>query len=317
MNNKLQIISVLLIFVLLIAVSALGQELKNDTPSNSMAESPLAGEYLGQEPPGLSAKQFAPDIISAEGIQHCHPSFSPDGKEVYWMTIQPGSPPKIYFMQETDGKWTAPEVVSLAGEYSIISPVFSHDGRRLYFSSGMPGGYGKRDIWYVERDSPGWSEPINLGSPPNSEQDELQPSVTNDGTLYFISVMDNVQWNKGIYCSRFIDGDYATPEPLSQTINTQYADSYPCISPDESFLLFGSGRPDGLGGETNIYISFRDSLGNWSNPQNLGSEINNGYTVSFPYITIDGKYLFFNRFIESGTDAFFWIDSKILSQFKP
>jgi hypothetical protein len=220
------------------------------------------------------------------------------------------------FMEEKNGRWTPPQCAPFSGEYSDLAPFLTVDGKRLYFASNRPGGFGKGDIWYVERTDTGWSAAVNIGSPPNSPETETQPTLTADGTLYFVCSMDSVKWNRGIYRSRMIDGKYAEPEALASSINTEHADIYPFIAPDESYLLFGSGRPGHFSTETDLYISFRSDDGSWIEPVNMGQAINNGSSVSFGCTTSDGKYIFFNRFNE-GTDVFYWIDSKIIDRYRP
>ena len=276
----------------------------------------LFGPYLGQTPPELESQRFAEGIIPIENIEHCFPTFSPDGREAYWMTMKRGEKPRIMFMQEEDGTWTPPKVASFSGEYSDQAPVFSPDGHRLYFVSNRPGGFGKADIWYVEQLDTLWSEPINLGSPPNSPESETQPSLTTDGTIYFVSQMDGVEWGRGIYRSRLVNDRYTPREALSKVINTEHADAYPFISPDESYLLFGSSRPGGRSAETDLYVSFLSEDGSFSEPRPFGETINNGSTVSFATVTAQGEYLFFNRFIESGTDAFFWVSGDIIDSLR-
>ncbi|MCP4581031.1 MAG: hypothetical protein GY839_05395 [candidate division Zixibacteria bacterium] len=309
-----------LLIVMLLPIVGLTQELIEDPYEGSVDSAEISyiisGRYVGQEPPTTEPELFAPDIISVEGIQHCFPAFSPDAKEVYWTTITEGIRPKIMFMEEIGGQWTSPEVAPFSGEYGDFAPVFSRDGQRLYFASSRPDGYGKKDIWYVEKSMFGWGQPENLGSPPNSAENETQPSLTEDGTLYFVRTLKGVEWNRGIFRSRNVNGIYLKPRRLNKIINTKHADIYPYIAPDESYLMFGSNRPGSKSKETDIYISFRKDDGSWTKPQNIGEAVNDGYSVSFPYITIDGKYLFFNRFNESKTDAFYWVDSEIIEQFE-
>ena len=106
-------------------------------------------------------------------------------------------------------------------------------------------------------------------------------------------------------------------EALGKNINTEHADAYPFIAPDESYLLFASSRPGAISKETDICISFRNDDDSWSEPQFLSEKVNNGFTTAFPYVTSDGKYLFFLRFNERGTDAFYWVDARILEEMKP
>jgi hypothetical protein len=139
--------------------------------------------------------------------------------------------------------------------------------------------------------------------------------------MYFVARHEGVQWNIGIFRSRLVDGLYQEPEALSEVINGESADLYPFIAPDESYLLFGSSRPGARSVETDLYISFRDEDDTWSEPVQMGETINNGMTVSFACVTHDGKYLVFNRFAgateEDSDDKFFWVDARILDQYRP
>lgn len=298
------------------------------TAESDSKRSPIAGPYLGQSPPGTEPQLLGPDLIPTDGIQHCFPAFSPDGLEVYWMQIvfedeRPRG--EIRFMKQDGDRWTPPWVAPFSGEFSDHAPVFSSDGRRLYFSSSRPdGGDGRSNLWYVERSDSRWSEPKPLGSPPNSELGATQPSFTLDGTVYFVGKYEGTQWNKAVYCSRFVDGVYQEPEVIDEPIRTLHADIYPFIAPDESYLIFGSTRPGGNSVETDLYISFRDSSGAWGNPVHMSESINNGRSVSFPFVTHDGNYLLFNRFDDAaspedttGTDRFFWIDARIIEAHRP
>jgi hypothetical protein len=66
-----------------------------------------------------------------------------------------------------------------------------HDGREIFFNSNRPGSIANSlDLWVATRDSvfDAWSEPINLGSPVNSELVDVQPYISSDGeTLFFAS----------------------------------------------------------------------------------------------------------------------------------
>jgi len=290
--------------------------LAQEKPADSSTFPVLQGPYLGQKPPGLEPVLLAPGILPTDGIQHCFPAFSLDGREVYWMNAPEPRKRVVMHMKEENGQWTPPHVAPFSGEYFDQNPCFAPDGKRLYFSSNRPGGHGRMDIWYIEQTDSGWSEPINPGAPPNSEYSETQVSITADGTLYFAGSMDSVKWKRGIYRSRLVDGKYTEREALGELINTEHADVYPFIAPDESYLLFGSSRPGAKSVETDLYISYRGDDGAWSELRQLGEAINNGFTVSFACVTHDGKYLLLNRFDESKTDVFFWVDSEILDQNK-
>jgi len=67
-------------------------------------------------------------------------------------------------------------------------PALTPDGRTLYFASDRPGGLGGTDIYVSRRTAAGWSEPVNLGEPVNTPEDDLAPTIAPDlKTLFFSS----------------------------------------------------------------------------------------------------------------------------------
>ena len=71
--------------------------------------------------------------------------------------------------------------------FSCLHPALSADGKRLFFASDKPGGFGGMDIYFVERTSRGWSAPINLGPEINTPKNEVFPFSHESGTLFFAS----------------------------------------------------------------------------------------------------------------------------------
>ncbi len=274
--------------------------------------------YIGLESPGLIPELFAKEIIPVEDVQHCFPAFSPDGHEVYWMQYNMKLRSSVLmYMEYRNNSWSKPDTARFSVGFTDTAPVFSADGSRLFFVSRRPGGLGASDIWYIEKTGKGWSEPVNAGSQVNTELRESQPTFTRDGTMYFVRWTEGYEYGWVIYRSRLVDREYSEPEMLPAVINRKTIDYSPYISPDESYLIFASGREGRKSKETDLYISFRDRNDKWSEPVNMGDDINNGYTVTFPFVTYDGKYLFFNRFNDSGTDAFYWVDASIIDFFRP
>jgi hypothetical protein len=144
----------------------------------------------------------------------------------------------------------------------------------------------------MERMDNGWSEPANLGPPVNSESPEFFPSLTLDGTLYFTRRGDDR--SETIYRSRFVDGAYAEPEELGAEVNSGQTQFNAFIAPDESYLVVCVwGREDSLGG-VDYYVVFRSPEDRWSEPINLGAEINMAEGAEWsPYVSPDGQYFFF------------------------
>ena len=75
-----------------------------------------------------------------------------------------------------------------SNEYNVAFPAISPDGKKLYFSSDMPGGFGSSDIYVVDiKDDNKYSKPKNLGSKLNTKGRDNYPFVSNDNILYFSS----------------------------------------------------------------------------------------------------------------------------------
>ncbi|MFC2118803.1 ankyrin repeat domain-containing protein [Bacteroidota bacterium] len=255
--------------------------------------------YFGMDKPGLYRTLFAPGILSTSGLEHGTPSFSPDGNEVYWNIHD--KVPYTYYMKRENGRWTFPELAPIFNKYHACQPKFSWDGKRIYFNSDMsidPDKIKDSDIYYIERNTNGWSEPINPGVNVNSEKDEKYASVSADGTLYFMIDYD-------LYRSEYKNKKYQPREKLEYGISTEYMEMQPTISKDQSYLIFPSARPGGKN-RINVYISFHNKDGSWSTPKSMG-EVGDGI---FTGLSPDEKYLFF-----CGGDIS-WVNSEVVDKIK-
>ena len=138
-------------------------------------------------------------------------------------------------------------------EYTIKSPELSKDGKRLYFVSDMPNGYGNSDIYVVDINNDGtYSEPRNLGPKINSPDVEEFPHIDENNTLYFSSYGHNSKGGFDIFRSKFKDGAYQKVEQLPEPINTKYDDFAFVINTSSNTGYFTSTRKGGLG-DADIY----------------------------------------------------------------
>jgi Tol biopolymer transport system component len=107
---------------------------------------------------------------------------------------------------------------------------------------------------------------------------------------------------------------------LPSPVNTSGYEDGPFISTDESYIIFESDRPGGVGESIDLYISFKSENGEWSNAINMGPTINSNHTERFARVSPDGKFLFFgsNRRRINGQPNFdiYWIDAAIISRLK-
>jgi Tol biopolymer transport system component len=249
--------------------------------------------YLGQIPPDDVPTLFAPGIVSVSGRNEATITFSPDGTScLFHIEAYPDS--YTLFTEYTNGQWTEPTRAWFSETRPAGEPSFSPDGNKIYFASGETRkSHGGWDLWYVERNGNGWSEPVNLGSPVNSPGDEFHPSIVGDGSLYFTDANGNInrcQWAEGKFEARVV-----LPEPINlkdKSNGVSWGDAW--VASDESVMIFKSNRKGGYGSYDN-YISHRNADGTWSDPENLGAKINSKGRETAGDMSPDGKYLFFGR----------------------
>ncbi|MFO7445942.1 MAG: hypothetical protein R6W90_06215 [Ignavibacteriaceae bacterium] len=274
-------------------------------------------KYLGQTPPDNTPVVFARGIISTEYQNHGVPAFSPDGKEVFWQINKQDDQNNwiisVMTMQRIEGNWTEPEVTPYGS-----GPVFSPDGKRLYFGSTEEG----KNPYYADKQDDGWSEPkeIDLISRFPELKFAYNLSVTSSGTLYFLGYTPEPGlWNNyGIYRSIFINGQYTKPELLPENINVRgdILNWTPFIAPDESYLIYSSMRVKPVDEYGDLYISFRKADGRWTERINLGESINTKTNERFPAVSPDGKYLFFTRWTPDYDEDVFWVSAEIIDSIK-
>lgn len=96
-----------------------------------------------------------------------------------------------------------------------------------------------------------------------------------------------------LYKSDYLKGDFQDPIKLSDTLNTRRYESEVFISPDENMIINCSDKKEGFG-KGDLYISFKNKDGHWDTPSNLGSCINTEENEICPFVSSDGKYLFYS-----------------------
>jgi outer membrane protein OmpA-like peptidoglycan-associated protein/tetratricopeptide (TPR) repeat protein len=133
--------------------------------------------------------------------------------------------------------------------YSSGHPALSKDGKKLIFSSDMPGGYGESDLYLTEMVDGKWSQPLNLGAVINTFGSEVFPFWFNDTTLYFSSDGHVSYGGLDIFESVWKDGKWSAPENLMQPINSSYDDFGLVFREDRKEGFFSSNRPGGKGAD--------------------------------------------------------------------
>ncbi|MDD3126630.1 MAG: hypothetical protein PHC32_02640 [Candidatus Izemoplasmatales bacterium] len=251
-------------------------------------------DYLDQIQPFNQAIRFEPDgyLANSTWFWHGSPVFSPDGKAMYWSKFNISqSQVEIWYTQKEDGIWSAGKKLIIDGiEGSTNSPVFVPGDDGLYLLN-----FDGTDfiIYFVTQSSSGWEVPeaINLNIP-SGKLLGWNFSIANNKNIYFsLWSLDGSEWSK-IYRCIYTDGIYQTPEEIA-ILNTEPSGSGgPIISPDESFIIFDSIRNSGYG-QHDLYISFQTTNGEFSEPINLGAQVNTSGEDASANISADGIYLFF------------------------
>jgi|WetSurMetagenome_2_1015567.scaffolds.fasta_scaffold00930_9 tetratricopeptide (TPR) repeat protein len=160
-------------------------------------------------------------------------------------------------------------------------------------------------ILYSTRVNGEWTGPINMNELLKVDRDLFPTSISKDGKdLYLYSSAD---YDGIIYISHFDNGTWSPIVKLNENINTKYWESHATISHDNKKLYFTSNRKGTIGG-LDIYVSQRDSTGNWGPSVNLGPVINTPYNEESPFLSDDDKTLFFSsrgHFNMGGYDIFY------------
>ncbi len=219
--------------------------------------------------------------------------------EVYF-TIQSPNQELSQIVCVKNNHWEKPELVSFCDAYSYLEPFLSHDGKKLYFASNRPKNDSLKtesdyDIWLVERDNPHakWSNPINLGSNVNSENDEFYPTLSANNNLYFTMDAKSGLGKDDIYYCTFDGKEYSKPIMLNSNINSEGYEFNAFISKDESFLIYTKyNSKDGLG-SGDLYLSQKDDKGVWMIGENLGNRINTKYMEYCPFYDNISQTLYF------------------------
>jgi len=193
-------------------------------------------------------------------------------------------------------------------------PYLSPDGRSLFMASNRPGGLGGIDIWVATRPtSTGpWGQPVNVGTPVNSAQNDFCPTLGPDGrTFFFVSNRPGGCGGDDIYTTRRRDdGSFEEPTRLDCQVNSAGNEAGPfLLVGTDAVLYFSSTRVGGLvpeaagatTGDADIYSS--TVRGGVFAPAVLVPDVNSAANDLQPNLRRDGLEIYFasNRTGAPGT----------------
>lgn len=294
----------------------------------------------GLNPP-KTLEIFEPNINSDFKRWTFTPSFSKDLQTlcvVSWenpdLSIKQTTIQKLYQSRKVDGKWSVPVEVKETSGHRVDWCHYSPDGKFFLLSYAKPHSnqynfpnakdFVDFDIWIAPTNEKGeidWKnfKPIDSGdinrakTPENRNRgyvhNETAPRMDLQGNLYFwterlddgggerdiyfasIKSLEKLEWNKA--------------EIIPAPINSTFRESGVVVSKDGNWIIFASQRPGGFGGE-DLYFSKKLSENKWSEPVNLGKEINSANDDVVPELSPDNTALFFssNRPIKNQKQTF-------------
>ena len=196
---------------------------------------------------------------------------------------------------------------TINSKYADYSPAISADEKTLVFTSRREGSTGGlktlddkyfEDIYISKKIFGRWTIPEKIDIV-NSDGHEATISLSPDGKQLFVYKDELIKKNLikkrdgNIYVSANIHGEWSTLQKLPENINTDSWETHATITADGKTMYFVTNKKGGLGGR-DIYKTTLNTDGSWTEPKNLGAEINTEYEEDGPYITPDGKTLYFS-----------------------
>jgi hypothetical protein len=268
------------------------------------ADNTVPPPYMGQEPPGLTPKVFAPGLVSLPNRYEHGLCLSQDGRECYVVVrTADWSSSQILVMRYENGQWTSPVVAPFSNTQSFC-PSLADNDQTLYFSRSV-------DIWRVRRTLTGsgtwssWSQPEIVASPASSSSQDYSCHISTLGHLWTCSWRSGGVGGCDVWRVSFADGQFKEATDI-RTVNASADDCQPVPGPNEDYIVFHSSRPGGFGG-TDLYVSLANGQGGWTTPRNLGPIINTSKNDVVPYLSPDHKYLFFCREEASADQNVYWV----------
>lgn len=192
-------------------------------------------------------------------------------------------------------------------KYNESSPVFTKDGKTMYFTRNNYNDGKKRisddkvimeKIYKAELINGEWTNVKELPFS-NDNYKTAHPTLSPDEkTMYFASDMPGSFGNSDLYkVSIDSNGNFGSPENLGPTINTEGRETFPFVDADNNLFFASDGHP-GLGG-LDIFEA-KANKNSFEKPVNVGKPLNSPMD-DFGYITNKDGLGFFSSNRDGGT----------------
>jgi OmpA-OmpF porin, OOP family len=191
-------------------------------------------------------------------------------------------------------------------EYEEVSPVVSPDGKTLFFSrknhpENIGGEKDHEDIWYSELDesTEEWKQAKNAGRPLNNEGPNYINSISHVDSETYLALLGNEykangKMKDGLSYSLKSESGWSPPQALKIRNHYNLSDkSHYYLSSNKNTMLMSIERDDTYG-DRDLYVSFLQEDGSWSEPINMGEDINTADEEAAPFLASDDKTLYFS-----------------------
>lgn len=166
--------------------------------------------------------------------------------------------------------------------------VVSGDGSTMVYMSKLPF---YEAVFMSKRRGKNWARPINITPQIMSDGDQFVTGISFDGNKLLLARED--VFDSDIYLSEYENGQWGKSKSIGKPINSRYWESHASFSQDGNTIYFASNRRGGFGG-MDIYSSSKAENGDWGEPKNLGELVNTELNEDSPFVTVDGKTLYFS-----------------------
>lgn len=198
---------------------------------------------------------------------------------------------KIYKAERINGEWTNVQEVAVAPKYaSAMHPAVSADGRRLYFTSDMPGTFGKYDLYVADIRADGSTGVArNMGEKINTRKNDMYPSLVGNDILFFASDGRDGYGGLDLYAARVASRSVGLAVNIGSPFNSRQDEFALNLQTDKGIAYVMSNR--GMPGEQlqELVFSYEDT--------NKGSLAQNRYEF-MEILSVQPEASYTNTFFE-------------------
>lgn len=203
------------------------------------------------------------------------------------------------------------KIDSLNSSYDEHSPILSPDGKTLYMvRSGHPANMGgvidRGDIWFATKTDNGWTRPQHAGKVINHTGLNGVAGFSADGNrMYLLNYFDpdgkgGGNLRNGLAVSTKVNSEWTTPERLRISYFSNDSPHLSATINQEETVLIMAIRSYETEGNEDLYVSFKQADGEWSQPRNLGSVVNTYGEEWSPFLASDNETLYFTSNAHDG-----------------